>query len=93
MAYADGPYWIEDGANDNLLIYNVWGQLADLPGHMYPKDKEARRDTARLLAAAPQLLNVLTETADWLGNLSNCKASDDCLKTARDLITHLNGGK
>lgn len=95
MASADGPWWIEENEDKGMVLSNCWGPLAAVPEDMYAHapDKTMRRDTARLMAAAPQLLAMLTEAADWLGHVSNCTASDDCLKASRDLIDHLNGDK
>lgn len=73
-----GRTWIILGPNDEVVAQNIaWEDAPD----------------ARLMAAAPQLLSMLTEAADWLGHFSNCKASDDCLKASRDLIDHLKGDK
>lgn len=45
----------------------------------------------RLLVNAPELVQQLAECADWLGRLSNCKASDDCLLATRALLKAVTG--
>ena len=37
------------------------------------------------------LIDRLAECADWLGTLSNCKASDDCLVAARAALERATG--
>lgn len=37
------------------------------------------------------LIDRLAECADWLGRLSNCKGSDDCLAAARVMLERATG--
>lgn len=37
------------------------------------------------------LIDRLAECADWLGSLSNCKASDDCVAAARAALERATG--
>lgn len=45
----------------------------------------------RLLVNAPSLVEQLAKCADWLGHLSNCPASDDCLLATRALLKAVTG--
>lgn len=38
-----------------------------------------------------ELIDRLAECADWLGSLSNCKGSDDCLAAARAVLERVTG--
>lgn len=42
-------------------------------------------------AMTADLIDRLAECADWLGTLSNCPASDDCLTAARSALERATG--
>jgi hypothetical protein len=42
-------------------------------------------------AMMADLIDRLAECADWLGSLSTCKASDDCLVAARSALARATG--
>jgi hypothetical protein len=42
-------------------------------------------------AMTAELIDRLAECADWLGSLSACKASDDCLVAARAALEQATG--
>lgn len=86
MAYTPGPWFLN-------------GDCVEAAGAEGPRDVTVATvnmnfpGNHRLIVSAPDLVACLEDVADWLGNLSNCKASDDCLAAARSLIRHAKGGE
>lgn len=93
MAYTPGP-WSADGtdiiADSNMCIALVLRPRIDDDGDLLPNSTVYAN--TRLIVSAPDLIARLEEVTDWLGHLSNCKASDQCVDSARRLLRHITGG-
>ena len=84
MPYTPGPWFLNDecieanGPEGPRDVTVATVNLA-LPGNV------------PLLVNAPSLVDQLAQCADWLGQLSNCTASDDCLLATRALLKAVTG--
>lgn len=92
MTYTPGPWWADGSditTDDNLCVAVVQRPRIDDDGGYMSND--TANANARLIANAPSLVDALARCADWLGTLSNCKASDACLDSVRGLLFHVTG--
>lgn len=86
MAYTPGPWFlngdcVEADGTDGPRDVTVATVNLSFPGN------------ARVIVSAPDLAACLEDCANWLGRLSNCKASDRCVDAARSLLEHVRGGE
>ena len=84
MAYTPGPWFL----NDDCIEANAPEGPRDVTVATVNLSLDGN---ISLLVNAPSLVEQLAACADWLGSLSNCKASDDCLLATRALLKAVTG--
>lgn len=91
MPYTPGPWFVN--ADDDAICIECSGPEGerDVTVAVVHSPADQRQANARLIANAPGLVDALARCADWLGSLSTCSSSDDCVAAARTLLKHVAG--
>lgn len=89
MTYTQGP-WVIDKSHPELERNVVWAG-DKIIAHVVDDQHDNADANARLIANAPSLVDALAQCVNWLGTLSNCKASDACVDSVRGLLFHVTG--
>ena len=88
MAHTLGPWWIEEfrSQENRYVIYEIMGRIAVAEGACATAEANAR-----LIAAAPELLDALKRCVQWLSDLDNDICEKAELLNAMDAIAKAEG--